>query len=147
MNLGTTLKVIRQIRYPKKGYSQVDAANKLKISNVMLSLIENNKNHPSHKLLIRMAKLYSTPIWLIYLLAHEPEDLHKKKIDVYGHFKKKVLRMAFEMAGPQEYSVTKLKKNAHKNTPPHLELKAMYTKALKTLEKENFKKVKQLTHK
>lgn len=82
IDLGTRLKISRK----RKGLSQKEAADKLNISNAVLSNYERNKRDPDTEILKKMAKLYSVSVdYLLGLtnnaIPSDNEDEFWKAID------------------------------------------------------------------
>jgi transcriptional regulator with XRE-family HTH domain len=83
MDLGTTLRDIRR----SKNFSQMEAKQKLKISQTYLSQIETNKKSPSDSILSRICKVYKTPLAVIIWQSMEEKDIDKKKHQAYKTIK------------------------------------------------------------
>ncbi|SHN22395.1 helix-turn-helix domain-containing protein [Chitinophaga sp. CF418] len=76
MNLGKAIVKIRE----KTGMKQVTLASKVGISATALSFIESNKSRPSEETLNKIAKVFDTDVWFIYLTAIDPEtDMSEEK--------------------------------------------------------------------
>ena len=75
MKLGRALKDIRK----EKGISQKDLCKEIGVSKTFMSLVENDVENPSTKLIHKIANHYKIPLFSIYWLATELTDVRQDK--------------------------------------------------------------------
>ena len=72
MNYGKAIRTIRSA----KNLEQKELARLAKLNASYVSLIESNRRSPSSTALEALAKALHVPLYLLMLLASDPEDLH-----------------------------------------------------------------------
>lgn len=72
MNYGKAIRTIRSA----KNLEQKDLARMAKLNASYISLIESNRRAPSSTALEALARALHVPLYLLMLLASDPEDLH-----------------------------------------------------------------------
>lgn len=86
MNLGTTITKLRKERKITQG----DLAEKCKITQAYLSMIENNKKEPNLSTLKELACALNVPLPVIFFLSIDKDDVPLDKQGMYDLVKPSV---------------------------------------------------------
>lgn len=79
MDLGNAFKIARLNRFPKSEKTQGEVAAMAGITQTYLSQIEGNQKEPSVEVMKELAKVYQTPLPVIFFMAMEDKDVAKNK--------------------------------------------------------------------
>lgn len=87
MKLGHALRDARFKRFPNKEKKQYEIAEMVGVSATYLSQVEGNKAEPSWELIKALCQVYKIPPAILFWMAMEPKDIHKKKLSAFNHVK------------------------------------------------------------
>ena len=90
MKLGRAIKVARA----RKGWNQIDLANKLEVSATYISLLERDKRDPSWSLVNRVADALEVPLPVLLLLAQSSEKTKGERLAVKSILANELLSLA-----------------------------------------------------
>ncbi len=79
MNLGIVIERLRK----ERGLKQYELANLVGISATSMSLIENNKHHPEHATMIKIANTLEVPLPIVYILSLDHMDIAPDKLPAF----------------------------------------------------------------
>lgn len=91
--IGVGIKLARQ----KKGFTQDDLLDRIKVSQTHLSEIENNKRKPSMDLLDKISKSLELPIAVIFWLGINEDEVDSDKVEIFNMLKPSVDNLMQEM--------------------------------------------------
>ena len=85
MEIGQAVKKIRKSQ-PKE-YGQAEFAKKIGISQTYLSQIENGHKDPSTEVLNKIAKVFKTPLPIMFWMGIEESDVRPDRLDIFRKLK------------------------------------------------------------
>ena len=86
MDLGNTISTIRK----RKGFTQIEFANKCNITQSYLSQIESNKREPNISIVKIISKNLDIPLPVIFFLSMNESDIDETKVESFRVINKSV---------------------------------------------------------
>ena len=86
MDLGNTIRTIRN----RKGFTQIEFANKCNITQSYLSQIESNKKEPNISTVKIISKNLDIPLPVIFFLSMNESDIDETKVESFKVINKSV---------------------------------------------------------